>query len=327
MMLILNGSTPRIPILMVDATDDETAETGLTPTVQISKNGGSFADTSNSAVEVGNGWYYVALTATETNTDGPLLVRATGTGSDEYRDYHQVYTNVAANVTQFGGTNGTFASGRPEVNTTHAAGTAWNSGAIGADTLAADTLTAAKVASDVGTEIGTAVWATAARTLTALDEDNTTLDLDATIRTAVGLASANLDTQLGTIDGNVDAILVDTGTTLPATLSTIDGNVDSILEDTGTTLPATLTTIAGYIDTEVAAIKAVTDNLPDSGALTSLAQASELATVDSNVDAIKAKTDSLTFTVAGQVDANTKSMNDTTVDGTGTSEDKWRGAT
>ncbi|GAH94620.1 unnamed protein product, partial [marine sediment metagenome] len=30
--------------------------------------------------------------------------------------------------------------------------------------------------------------------------------------------------------------------------------VDAILEDTGTTLPATLSTIAGYIDTEIAAI-------------------------------------------------------------------------
>lgn len=40
------------------------------------------------------------------------------------------------------------------------------------------------------------VWAYATRTLTALDEDSTTLDLDATIRAAVGLAAANLDTQL-----------------------------------------------------------------------------------------------------------------------------------
>lgn len=39
-----------------------------------------------------------------------------------------------------------------------------------------------------------------------------------------------------------------------AALSTVDGNVDLILEDTGTTLPATLATIAGYIDTEIAGI-------------------------------------------------------------------------
>lgn len=56
------------------------------------------------------------------------------------------------------------------------------------------------------------VWSAATRTLTALDEDSTTLDLDATIRGAVGMASANLDTQLSTIDTVVGSILADTGT-------------------------------------------------------------------------------------------------------------------
>lgn len=40
---------------------------------------------------------------------------------------------------------------------------------------------------------------------------------------------------------------------------------------------------------------------------------------------IKAKTDSLTFTVAGQVDANTKAMNDAAVLGNGTAANLWRG--
>jgi hypothetical protein len=44
-----------------------------------------------------------------------------------------------------------------------------------------------------------------------------------------------------------------------SSVDTIDANVDSVLEDTGTTLPATLSTIAGYIDTEVAAILAAVD--------------------------------------------------------------------
>lgn len=43
------------------------------------------------------------------------------------------------------------------------------------------------------------VWAVGTRTLTGLDEDATTIDLDATIRTAIGLATANLDTQLADI--------------------------------------------------------------------------------------------------------------------------------
>lgn len=92
-MRIENGSTTtRIPFLLVDATDDETAETGIAPTVQISKNGGAFANVTNTVVEVGNGWYYVVLTTAETNTDGFLAVRAFGTGTNEWRDYHEVYT-------------------------------------------------------------------------------------------------------------------------------------------------------------------------------------------------------------------------------------------
>lgn len=64
----------------------------------------------------------------------------------------------AVDPTYFGGVAGTFASGRPEVNTTHAAGTAWNasaitsgtfaSNAIGAAAIASDAITAAKIASD-----------------------------------------------------------------------------------------------------------------------------------------------------------------------------------
>lgn len=75
------------------------------------------------------------------------------------------------------------------------------------------------------------------------------------VRAAIGLASANLDTQLGTIDSNVDSVLVDTGTDIPATLSTI----------------------AGYLDTEIAAIKAKTDNLPSDPADQSAVEAAILA--------------------------------------------------
>lgn len=48
-----------------------------------------------------------------------------------------------------------------------------------------------------------------------------------------------------------------------------------------------------------------------------------VATVDTVVDAIKAKTDSLTFTVAGQVDANIQYVNDVVVTGTGAVGDEW----
>jgi hypothetical protein len=47
--------------------------------------------------------------------------------------------------------------------------------------------------------------------------------------------------------------------------------------------------------------------------------------LDLLIDGVKAKTDSLTFTVAGEVDANAVSMNNATILGAGTSGDKWRG--
>lgn len=91
-----------------------------------------------------------------------------------------------ADVSMFGGSAGNFSSGRPEVNTTHAAGTAWGSGAITAAALAADAITAAKVATDVTTELQS------------------------------GLATA---AALATVDTVVDAILALLGTPAGASIS------------------------------------------------------------------------------------------------------------
>jgi hypothetical protein len=65
-----------------------------------------------------------------------------------------------------------------------------------ADNAGGSSLTEAGIAAEV--------WLTATRTLTAIDEDSTTLDLDATIRSAVGLAAANLDTQIGDLPTNAE---------------------------------------------------------------------------------------------------------------------------
>ncbi len=49
----------------------------------------------------------------------------------------------------------------------------------------------------------------------------------------------------------------------------------------------------------------------------------EISSITSDVTAIKAKTDSLTFTSAGEVDANVHSVNDIAVTGSGTTIDPW----
>lgn len=128
-------------------------------------------------------------------------------------------------------------------------------------------------------------------------------DLDAAgTRAAVGLATANLDTQIGTLA---------TGSLLSTVAGYLDTEIAAILADTDAIETRLTATRAGYLD-----------NL-SAGAV---ATASALATVDTVADAIKAKTDSLTFTVAGQVDANVESMNTAELLGSGTSGDKWRGA-
>jgi len=79
-----------------------------------------------------------------------------------------------------------------------------------------------------------------------------------------GTDSAATAAALATVDSNVDAILVDTGTTLPATLATatalatVDSNVDAILVDTNalndTKIPDTLSLAAinAEVDTALA---------------------------------------------------------------------------
>lgn len=67
------------------ASDHVTEATGKTLAVKISKAGGAFANPSAGAVnatELGNGWYYYVLSATDTNTIGDLIVRLTEASCD-----------------------------------------------------------------------------------------------------------------------------------------------------------------------------------------------------------------------------------------------------
>lgn len=70
------------------------------------------------------------------------------------------------------------------------------------------------------------------------------------VRAAIGLASANLDTQLSAIDTVVDSILVDT-----AEIGTAGAGLTALAS------AANLATVAGYLDTEIAAILADTNEL------------------------------------------------------------------
>ena len=173
----------------VDSTDGVTAETGLTISqadIRLSKNGGAFAQTNNAtgATHDENGYYGVPLDTTDTNTLGRLRVAVNESGSlPVWQDFMVVNANVYDSL--IGG------SDNLQVDTVQIEGSdATDQINAAADTALADYDAPTKAELDSG--------------LAALN------DLDAAgVRSAVGLASANLDTQLSAIDTVVDGIQTD----------------------------------------------------------------------------------------------------------------------
>jgi hypothetical protein len=215
-----------------------------------------------------------------------------------------------ADVSHFGGTAGTFSSGRPEVNASHAAGTAWNSGAIGAATLASDTIAAAKIATgaltaakfaagaidaaalaaDAGTEIGTAVWATAARTLTAATNitstGGTTVpqtgDSFARIGAAgAGLTAIDLPDQTMNITGNITG---NVSGSVGSVTGNVGGNVTGSVGSVATGGIAAASFAAGAIDNAAIAASAIGASEIAADAIT----AAKIATGAIDADALAA---------------------------------------
>ena len=89
MELALSGLTP-IPFKLFLASDHTSPGTGKSPTVTLSKAGGAFASATGSVAEVGNGWYQLTPSATDTGTTGALILHATATACDPANDLHSV---------------------------------------------------------------------------------------------------------------------------------------------------------------------------------------------------------------------------------------------
>lgn len=281
-MIYLKQSTAsqEIPLgYFLDSTDGNTEETALTianTDIKIWKTGATTLANKNSggATHISNGIYYATLDATDTNTLGPMVIFVHVSGALVVRLECCV---LAANVydSLIGATDQLQVDAIQISGDATAAdnleldydGTGYNksNSTIGTCTTNTDMrgTDSALLASSAPTNFSDlAITVTTGKVTVGTNDDKTgysisgtttTLDalndLDAAgVRSAVGLASANLDTQLSTIDTVVDAVLVDTGTTLPASIATIDSNVDAILVDTGTTLPASIATIDANVD-------------------------------------------------------------------------------
>lgn len=225
-----------------DKSTAETGLTGAAQICDVGSN--SFTTAANGIVEIGSGIYSWTPASTEVDAAGSLAVRVTGTGAMDAFGVLQIEDPAAvaqaANVTQWNSaTVATPAvSGVPKVDVTHAAGSTvqaangylqvnaiqWASTTIPAPTITgvpkvdtthmdgsvvvkasgvlsvnvtrvADT---AQTARDLGANLDVAVS-------TRLASASYTAPLDAAgTRAAVGLAFADLDTQLAAIAGYID---------------------------------------------------------------------------------------------------------------------------
>jgi len=118
---------------------------------------------------------------------------------------------------------------------------------------------------------------------------------------------------LATVDGIVDAILVDTGTTIPATLAALNDVAATDIVSAGA-----ITTLAGAVvnvdlvdtcttNTDMVGTDGANTVIPDAAGTAAGLHATTdglITTVDTVIDAVKVKTDQFVFTVANQVDAN-----------------------
>jgi len=182
-----NVASQKLVFTLVNATTGA-ALTGATVTAKLSIDGGASATATGAVVELANGQYVWSPDAADTNGTA-ISVQFTATNAVPRAftvytvNYDTTAATVPANTTHFGGTAGTFASGIPETKVASVA-----AGAITAAAIATDAIDADALAADAVTEIQAGL-----STLT-----------EATVRTAVGLASANLDTQLGDLPTNAE---------------------------------------------------------------------------------------------------------------------------
>jgi hypothetical protein len=221
----------------LDTTDGNTEETGLTianTDIKIRKGGGTTLINKNSGggTHISNGIYSAVLDATDTNTLGDLVIYCHPTGALATK---QEYTVLPAASYDALITNGLNDISTAQVNTEVDTALSDYDGPTNAEMnartiLSADYATSTQI-NNVPTvsefdarTIASANYATS----TQIGNVPTVSEFDARTLLSAGYATA---TSLATVDSIVDAILVDTGTTLPATLTDMSGATFSTSTD------------------------------------------------------------------------------------------------
>jgi hypothetical protein len=382
-MLYLRQSTASQAVVIgpfVDSTDGNTAETALTvdaADIRLSKNGANIVGkNSGGGTHDELGYYTITLDATDTDTVGRLQVMVHESGALpvyhefqvlEEATFDQLFAasalgyiaNAPVNVAQFGGSNGTFSSGRPEVNVTNVAGTSIatltgpypalgiaESGTMQAGSTGTTAVLRASTSfvddNPIGWQIwiygGTGVgqtrfitdWVSATDTATVATWTTTPDNTSTYIVFPSAPAAAGSSPTAGEIADAVwdeDATAHQTQGTFGQAIGDPGADTDTIFALVNTNLNATVSSRASQTSLDTV------DDFLDTE-IASIVTAvgttipNALTTIDDFLDtevaAIKAKTDQLTFTVANVLDVNTLRINGVTVIGAGTSGDKWR---
>jgi hypothetical protein len=239
-MIYLKQSTASQEVLLgpfVDSTDGNTAETGLTianTDIKIWVAGATTLANKNSggATHISAGNYYAVLDATDTATlgSGTMIVQVSGALAVRH-DFCVLAANVYDSIigggdlldvstTQFNGSNVTASSGRPEVNTTHIAGSSVSTSTaqLGVNVV------------NFGGSAGTFASGIPAVNATQLSGDSTAADNAEAFFDGTGYAGTNnviptVTAVTGLTAATVHADLDDIQTRLPAAL--VSGRMDS----------------------------------------------------------------------------------------------------
>lgn len=246
MRLIKQSQTAQnLTFLMVLASDHVSPATGLTPTVTLSKAGGSFASPSGAVSEIGNGWYKVAGNATDSNTLGSIILHASAATADPTdREYEIVAFDPQSATAFITGIN----SLAPPAN--------WNLASIDANgrvdviKVAGTTQTArdlgASVLLSVGTGTGQVNLASgkAPATIAAGDIATDALTAAAVKADAVTKIQSGLSTYAGGDTAGTTTLLARLTSTRAALLDNLDAAVSGIAAAVWAVATRTLTAIS-----------------------------------------------------------------------------------
>lgn len=317
---------------MVDSTDHITGKAGLTPTVTLSKNGAAFAAAGGSVTEISSGWYYLALSTTDTNTIGDLAVHATGTAADptdfSVRISARIQDDMAYPATS-GRSMVVDANGLVDANVVKigptGSGTAQTARDIGASVLLSSgagagqlDFTSGVVKASLVQILGNAISGTASQISAAFtkffDKASPTGTINS-IPDAVAGAAGGLFIAGTNAATTVTTALTTTFTgNLTGSVGSVTGAVGSVTGSVGSVATggiAAASFAAGAIDAAAIAADAIGSSELATTAVNEIRDAilsDSTSFAGASIAAIKAKTDSLTFTTANQVDAQALSI-------------------